>query len=247
MFRHSERVTVRSDEELYGIATDHLQNWIDPIRALAKKYPLRNWGMVGYTFGELFADMMLAVFSMVGGAYFNAARTMRSVFEYMVHASYVNQEFPSYPGLVYDTMQEETADEEFGGRVRERLRTEFGFCDTELDQLTGFKSRMIYNLKFLTPEERACLHRTYSQLSELVHPSPLQLKKYTGDAFLGVTFFYDRNLFRKCVRLMDAVMDLVLSVLLISFPEIATDLKSQKYAYESLARLPMTSRLIKDS
>jgi hypothetical protein len=244
MFRRNEKTAIESDKELYEIVADHLQNWIDPIRALTAKYPLEKWGMVGFTFGELFADLMLAVSSMVGGAYFNAARTMRSMFEYMVHAAYIAERFPEYPGLVYDTMQHGVADDDFSKVVSERLRVEFQATAEQVEEVTGFKFRMIDYLGFATSEDKSHLRRTYYPLSELAHPSPLQLRKHTEDAFLGVTFFHDKALFHKCAELMDVVMDLVLSVMLTSFPEMTDDLRNQKYVYQSLARLPVTRRLL---
>jgi hypothetical protein len=244
MFRKNEIITVKSDTERFGIVTDHLQNWIDPIRSLIKRYPLAKWGMVGYTFTELFADLMLAVFSIVSGAYFNAAATMRSVFELMVHAAYVGEKYPWYPVLVYEATNEGIAEEVFDREVKERLRNEIGLSIEEQERITGFKSGMIEDLQFVTAEERKRLHRLYSQLSQLVHPSPLRLRKYTEDPGRGVTFFYDEGFFKECAHLMDETMDLVISVLLTSFPQIGSELKSQKYAYESLARLPISHRLL---
>ena len=244
MFRRNEIIAVERNREQFGIVADHLQNWIDPIRALISKYPLKNWGIVGYTFGELFADLMLAVFSIASGAYFNAARTMRSVFESMVHAAYVGERYPWYPELVYETMKEEIAEEVFDRRVRERLRNEIGLSAEEQERITGFKYAMIDDLQFVTVEEKKRLHRLYSHLSQLVHPSPLRLKKYTEDAARGVTFFYDGDFFNECVRLMDETMDLLISVLLVSFPETKSELKDQKYVYQSLARLPISYRLL---
>jgi hypothetical protein len=244
MFRHTEKTTMKADQELFGIVTDHLQSWIDPIIVLIRRYPLRKWGIVGFTFGELFADLNLTVFSIVGGAYFNAARTMRSVFEYMTNAAYLAEKFPAYPGLIFDTMQQGIRGSEFDKVIRERLEEEFGFTKEQLDEITGFKTRMVRRLAFATDQEKVHLFETYSHLSRLTHPSPSQLRKYSEDAYRGVTFFYDPPFFRECAALFDEVMDLVISVLITAFPDIKHDLKSQKYAYESLARLPIASRLL---
>jgi hypothetical protein len=244
MFRHTEKTTMKADRELFGIVTDHLQNWIDPILVLIRRYPLKKWGIVGFTFGELFADLNLVVFSIVGGAYFNAARTMRSVFEYMANAAYLAEKFPEYPGLIFDTMQQGISGDKFDRVIRERLAEEFDFAKEQLDEMTGFKVRMIRYLNFATNEEKVHLCETYSHLSRLTHPSPSQLGKYSEDAYRGVTFFYDPPFFQECAGLFDEVMDLVLSVLLTAFADIKHDLKSQKYAYESLARLPMAFRLL---
>jgi hypothetical protein len=244
MFRDNERATMRSDKERFAIVADHLQSWIYPMRALAAKYPLRSWGMVAYTFGQLFADLMLAVSSIVGGAYSNAARTMRSVLESMVHAAYVQERFPWYPELIYDVAQEALDEETFNQRVKERLMNEVGLSREEQERITGFKFGMIGDLQFLTKEKKNGLFKIYSQLSELVHPTPLRLRKHMEDAFFGVTFSFDGVLFGRCADLLDGTMDLVLSVLLTSCPEIGPDLKNQKYLFQSLARLPISSRLL---
>jgi len=243
-FRNNERIAVERDRERFGIVADQLNNWIDPIRALIKKYPLEKWGMVGYTFGELFTDLMLAVFSAVSGAYFNAAATMRSVFESMIHAAYIDEKYPWYPRLVYEAINEGVGEEGFDRKVKEKLRSDAALSIEEHERITGFKARMIDDLQFLTAEEKRRLHRPYSQLSQLVHPSPLRLRKFTEDAARGVAFFYDKDFFKECAHLMDETMDLVISVLLTSFPEIGPELKTQKYVYESLARLPMSHRLL---
>lgn len=245
MLRHNEKAAIKSNREQFDIVADHLQNWIDPIRALIKRYPLEKWGMVGYTFGELFADLMLVVFSIAGGAYFNAARTMRSIFESMVPASYIAENYPWYPGLVYDTMKQGVSEEKFDQYVKNRLKHEFSLPEEEQERITGFKYAMIGQVRFLTEDEKSGLFELYSQLSKLVHPTPLKLRKHTEDAFLGVTFFYDRDLFNQCAKFMDGTMDLVLAVLITSFPQIVSDLKSQKYVFQSLTRLPLSSRLLR--
>lgn len=95
---------------------------------------------------------------------------------------------------------------------------EVGLSREEKERMTGFKVGMIGDLQFLTKEEKNGLFKIYSQLSELVHPTPLRLRKHMEDAFFGVTFSYDKDLLGRCADLLDGTMDLVLSVLLTSCP-----------------------------
>ncbi len=247
MFRKNEIVTIKKKEKQFGIVADHLQNWIDPMLFLTKKYPLTNWGILGFTFGELFSDLNLVVFSIAGGSYFNAARTMRSIYESIVNAAYVAEKYYWFPALIYEAMEEHISEEIFHDHIKCKLKKEFNLSNEEIKKITGFKYGMVNELKFLTSDEKDCVFKLYSQLSQLVHPSPLKLKKYTEDAFRGTTFFYDKNFFTQCAKLMDDLIDLVLAVLIFSFPEIKSDIKNQKFVYQSMSRLTITSRLLDQS
>ena len=193
MFRNSEKYALKHNEEQFAVVVDHLQNWIDPIRALIARYPLEKWKFVGYTFGELFADLMITVSSITGGAYFNAVRTMRAILESMIHAAYVDLKFPLYPGLLQIAIDEKISEDKFDNYIKDKLRNELNFTEDDVLNLTGFKVRMIDELEYLTEDEKSNLHTLYSEISRLVHPTPLQLKKLTDDAFLGVTFFFDEK------------------------------------------------------
>lgn len=242
MFRANEKLAYKKSRADFDTMVDYSNNWIDPIRSLIAMYPLKDWGFVGYRFAESFADLLLAVSETVGGAYFGAARTLRSLFESIVHAAYVDSKYPRLPEIINETIVQRVSEEDFDAFVRQKLIDVYSLNSSDLQFLTGFKFAMIDQVDFLNEDERSYLRKTYSELSKIVHPSPQQIRTYIKDAGYGVTFFYSKEFLTKCVELAGGVMDAVLAILLHSFPKVSKPLRSEKYVYRSLVRLPATRR-----
>ncbi len=243
MFRTNEKLTYKKNRKNFEIILDHSNNWIDPVRSLIAAYPLEEWGLVGYRFAESFADILLAIFETAGGAYFSAARTLRSLFESIVQAAYVDSRYPRLPEIINEGILQRISDEqEFDAFVRRTLVEVYSLSGSDLQFLTGFKFAIIDQLDFLNEEERSYFKKIYSELSKIVHPTPRQVRMFIKDAGYGVTFFYDEQFSNKCITLADGVMDAILAILIHSYPRVRKSLRREKYVYKSLVRLPATRR-----
>lgn len=77
LFRQSEILTFARQKDSAEILVDHLQNWIDGILPLIAEHG----GLLGSDLGiyltEFWPSLQFAIFSILGGAYFDAVRNLR--------------------------------------------------------------------------------------------------------------------------------------------------------------------------
>jgi hypothetical protein len=174
MLRSNEKLAYEENRKNFEIILDHTSNWIDPVRALIDAYPLEEWGLVGYRFGVSFADMLLAVIEIVRGVYFSAVRTLRSLIESMIDAAYVDYRCSRLPEIINEAITRRISCKEFDAYVRQRLSEVHSLTETKILFPTGFKIATVNKLSFLNKKEKSQFRRTYSELSKIVHHTPLR-------------------------------------------------------------------------
>ncbi len=247
IFKEIEKETPTKNRKKVGILLDHLDNWIDPIRALIKSNPDLYRSLVGLRFSETFTDMQLAVFSILSGCYFNAARNLRFTFESMIHAVYLEIKYPDvFPDIILELLDQPNEEADFQAILEDKLKNKSSLNKKQFRSITGFRSEIIYELPFLKDIEKDKLKKTYSKLSRLVHPAPDQIKKIVNEPGFIFTFFYDEKFFNECAELADEVMDATFAIALYKFPDLKQTIKAKENTllYDSLSRLPITKRLI---
>lgn len=247
IFKEIEKETLKKNRKKVGILLGHLDNWIDPIRALIKSNPDLCRSLIGLRFSETFTDMQLAVFSILSGCYFNAVRTLRFTFESMIHAVYLEMEYPKvFPDITFELLDQPNQEADFQTILEEKLKNEYSLNKEQCRYITGFRSKIIDSLSFLKDVEKDKLKKTYSKLSRFVHPAPEQIKKIVNDPGFIFTFFYDEKFFNECAELTDEVMDATFAIALYKFPDLKQSIKAKENTllYDSLSRLSITKRLL---
>src|SRR5208282_901247 len=77
IFRESEILAFNRKRNEALNLVDHLQNWIDGVTPLITKEPNFFEKRLGVYLGEFWPNLQFAIFSILGGAYFDALRKLR--------------------------------------------------------------------------------------------------------------------------------------------------------------------------
>lgn len=247
LFRKNEKETLKKNRDRANDLSEHIVNWIDTFPELSKRNPNLFLSLVGLRFCEMLPDMQLTLFSILSGGYFNAVRNLRFTFESMIHAVYLEDEYPEvFPGLFFEVINEQNEEIDFENHLEQKIVKKYPQKLNLIREVTGFKVRIIDKLAFLEGKEKEKLKITYHKLSQLSHPSPNQIKKLLHEPGFAFTHFYDEKLFNECADLTDEVMDVTFAIALYKFPALIPTIKTQENSilFNSLCRLPITKRFL---
>jgi len=102
--RQNEIETFSRENEKAKILVDHLQNWIDGILPLISAYKDLFASELGIYLTAFWPDLQSAIFSILGGAYFDGLRTLRFTLESILVSLHSQispeQSFPGYYSVI---------------------------------------------------------------------------------------------------------------------------------------------------
>jgi hypothetical protein len=116
LFRESEKFTFARHKDSAEKLLDHMQNWIDGVLPLIEESFYST--QLGVYLIEFWPNLQFSIFSILGGAYFDAVRTLRFSLESVLTAlsgSLDEEERPSYARII-DSLQFLSTEE--GKRVK---------------------------------------------------------------------------------------------------------------------------------
>lgn len=204
IFRQNENLTFARKKEVAEDLVDHLQNWIDGVLPLiAEEQSFLGKGL-GIYLTEFWPSLQFAIFSILGGAYFDAVRNLRFSLESVLIAlsdSLEHEERPSY-------------------------------------------YRIIDSLPMFSESEKEKVKALHGKLSLLAHPSPEHMQRLLEEPGRAFALAYDPDLFSECCSFVDEIAGVIFSIILEMYPRIGEKARRERYFYESLKRLPMTSNRI---
>jgi len=167
--------------------------WVDTIRPIMDKWKTSEYEYLAIQWMSfLYKELNQVLISSLGGAYLDAVRTLRSIFETLIH--------------VYSLEL----------RHVDKPRNErWNALSVELDRMEKkrktFTSKFINELPGFSAGEKSHLHKLYEELSSYTHPSIRHLEMGPPTSIL---FNYDPEMLRVCAQLSAAVTDLMFAVAL---------------------------------
>ena len=199
-------------DRIYVTWSEHYSNWIDFFQPLLKglndfeKFNL----IIVFRLTELQNILIWIWMNTIWGRYHTAIREMRYLLDALIQANYLDTEHPEADIRCKLEILKEIEGEAFGSRLIDKTRL----------------------------DHRHEVKRLYSELSKYVHSSYEELEPVIkrGRVDWRVTFAFDRELFDRCERLTDNIMDAVYYVTLKQFPRLKETVKSNRIMMDSLEK-----------
>jgi hypothetical protein len=196
-------------DKFYVTWSEHISNWIElfqPVLRRLSEHDKLNL-MIVPRLVELQHMLLWISMNVIYSRYHTAIREMRYLLDSMIQAHYLDTEHPD-------------AD------IRCKLE-----ILKEIDA-EAFGSRLIDKTRLRHKQETKAL---YSDLSKYVHSSYEEMKPaiLEGKVHARVTFSFDRELFDKCLKFTDRIMDVVYLVMLTQFPWLIETARSNQGLVDS--------------
>lgn len=209
--RETAYETLQKAPNMFDVLVDCLNFWIDVALPYAKKRSIEELGYLGYKLVFFtYKEMNQAFISIICGAYLDAMRTLRFIFEMLVQAYVLERAFENIP------------EKERLGKILIVLQ--------EMDRRhESFKMRMIDQMSDFNDKEKKRLKKLYSVLSEFSHPT---LKQFEIEPVTAVLFSFDANELEKAVEAMIGITDLMTTIAIQKDPELVKELN--QYARQDI-------------
>lgn len=214
--RETAYETLQKAPNTFDVLVDCINFWIDVALPYAKKRSIGELGYLGYKLVFFtYKEMHQAFISIICGAYLDAMRTLRFIFEMLVQAYVLERAFESTP------------EKERLGKILVALQ--------EMDRRhESFKTRMIDQMDGFNNKEKVRLKKLYSILSEFSHPT---FKQFEIEPATAVLFSFDANELEKAVEAMIGITDLMTAIAIQKDPELARELS--QYARQDIEDFDM--------
>lgn len=177
--------------------------WIDFVFPRIKKRGGNEMGYLEYRLKIFVFKAMDEIYIMgISGAYLNAFRTLRFIFEMLVQARALEGKYPS--------------------NISEKDKLEFVLSKLkEIDkEKRSFKMSMISELRGFNDEEKRDLKGLYALLSMYSHPTRKQMETPFGKRAI---FAFDKDEFEKLVETTVKVTDLMIVMTVMTAPSLANE------------------------
>lgn len=200
-FRRTAYESLQKAPDEYDILARCMHLWTDitfPLLREKRYEEIRYFGsrLLTFTFKGLIEAFVMGI----SGAYLNAFRTLRFIFEMLVQGHYLES---SSTGI----------------SEKDRLAYILSSLQEIDRKKRSFKSRMIKKLPDVTEKEKEEMQQLYSFLSEYTHPTLKNFHVHTAASFI---FNYDA--LRKIVEAMVRIVDLMIMLAMLEDPMLAKKL-----------------------
>jgi len=214
--RETAYETLEKAPNTFGVLVDCINFWIDVALPYAKKRSIQELGYLGYRLVFFtYKEMHQAFISIICGAYLDAMRTLRFIFEMLVQAYVLEKKF------------DRTPEKERLARILVALQ--------EMDRHhESFKIRMIGQMDGFNKKEKRRLKRLYGLLSEFSHPT---FEHFEIEPATVVLFSFDANELEKAVKAMIRITDLMTAIAIQKDPDLARELN--QYARQDIEDFDM--------
>jgi hypothetical protein len=196
--------TIEKAPHKYDTLRKCVSLWNYFVWPLIEKRGPNELGYLGYRLAMFVFKATQEVFIMgTSGAYLNAFRTLRFIFEMLVQAHALEGKYPS----------DISETDKFALVISELRKRDNG-------KTSSFTTDMIYELKGFNDKEKKNLKELYGLLSMYSHPTRKQMETPFGKRAI---FAFDKDEFEKLVETTVKVTDLMIVMTILAEPSLANE------------------------